>query len=105
MKLFVDRLTFNPKFSLSVLTIDCNDTSALHSSLINLNSGEITPGGKTKLIWFTYKFEIACWTFVALHQGLIQAVLKCEETDLDGAESCKRYLHLWNTVLKMAPTY
>jgi len=50
MKLFVDRLTFNPKFSLSVLTIDCNDTSALHSSLINLNSGEITPGGKTKLI-------------------------------------------------------
>lgn len=50
MTLSVDRLTFNPNFSLSVLKIDCNDTSALHSSLTNLNSGEITPGGKTNLI-------------------------------------------------------
>lgn len=71
MTLSVDRLTFNPNFSLSVLKIDCNDTSALHSSLTNLNSGEITPGGKTNLIWFTYKIEIACWTSVAIHQGLI----------------------------------
>lgn len=44
------RLILNPKVSESVLKTECNDTCALQSSLINLSSDGITPGGNTNLL-------------------------------------------------------